>query len=316
MGSTCFMSSVVQTIVHNPIIRDYFMSEGHMFCPRDKNECITCAIDEIFTCFYTSPKTSGFGPVSLLNAAWKTNKSLAGYSEQDAHEFWQFLVNHIHQDLTDASKNPNKKELIDHDHRSLDHSSCSCIIHKTFSTDLQSAITCSECGNVTNTVDMAIDISLGIKNSDNLTTCFENFTKEEKLDIKYNCSVCQRRTSASKRLSILKFPNVLSIQLKRFEHHSTSLKLENYIKFPMFINMSQFSTQYQTTGDIDPSLTYELFAIVCHIGSVNTGHYVTVVKSSSGGWFKFDDSVITSMTSEQVSQLRAYLLFYIVHKLA
>lgn len=314
MGSTCFMSSIIQTFVHNPIIRDYFMTVGHMYCPKDKADCITCALDEIFTSFYTSNKTSGFGPVSLLNAAWKINKSLAGYSEQDAHEFWQFLVNQLHQDLIDKTKDLSLSLKQGTDH--VEGDSCSCIVHKTFSSDLQSSITCLQCGNVTDTVDPVIDFSLGIKHSDNLHQCFKHFTQDEKLDVKYNCSKCKERTSVRKRLSILKLPNVLAIQLKRFEHTSASVKLENFIKFPMFLNMSEFSTSYQTSGEIDPTLNYELFAIICHIGSVNTGHYIAVIKNNKGEWFKFDDSVVTLITNEQVSKLTAYLLFYVINKLA
>lgn len=301
MGSTCFMSSVLQTIVHNPIIREFFMTEGHMYCSKDKNECITCCVDEIFTNFYTSNKTSGFGPTSLLNAAWKTNKSLAGYSEQDAHEFWQFLINQLHHDLTDSNN-----------HNS---STCQCVVHRAFSSDLQSSITCLECGNVTNTIDPIIDISLEISHNDNLMDCLRNFTKAENLDIKYNCSSCHTKTNATKKLSILQFPNVLAIQLKRFKHNNQSVKIESFIKFPMFINMNEFSTSYAINKTEDSSLNYELFGVICHIGSVNTGHYVTVTKNSEGKWFKFDDSVVTLMTWEQVSQLKAYLLFYMVHKL-
>lgn len=301
MGSTCFMSSVLQTFIHNPIIREFFMTEGHMDCSKQKNECITCCVDEIFTDFYTTNKTSGFGPTSLLNAAWKTNKSLAGYSEQDAHEFWQFLVNQLHHDLTGANN-----------HNS---SSCDCVVHKAFSSDLQSAITCLECGNVTKTIDPIIDLSLEISDNSGLIDCLGNFTKSENLDIKYSCSNCQTRTNATKKLTILKFPNVLSIQLKRFKHNNQSVKIESFIEFPMFINMSEFATNYEVDKKQNPYLNYELFGVVCHIGSVNTGHYVTVIKNNEGKWFKFDDSVVTLMTWDQVSQLKAYMLFYMIHKL-
>jgi len=301
MGSTCFMSSVLQTIIHNPLIREYFMTEGHMDCPKSKNDCITCCVDEIFTDFYTSNKTSGFGPTSLLNAAWKTNKSLAGYSEQDAHEFWQFLVNQLHHDLTDG-KNHNT-------------SSCQCVVHKAFSSDLQSSIKCLECKNITKTIDPIIDISLEITNNDNLIDCLKNFTKVENLDIKYSCSNCNKRTNATKKLLISKFPNVLSIQLKRFKHSNQSVKIEKFISFPRLINMNEFSATYASTQIEDPTLNYELFGVICHIGSVNTGHYVAIIKNNEGKWFKFDDSVVTLMTWEQVSQLKAYLLFYMIHKL-
>lgn len=291
----------MQTFIHNPIIRDYFMTEGHMSCRKGRDECITCAVDQIFTEFYTSNKTSGFGPVSLLNAAWRTNKSLAGYSEQDAHEFWQFMVEQLHQALHITGQEPQ--------------SPCSCIVHRTFSSDLLSTITCTQCDNVTSTVDPIIDISLGITQAEDLMTCLRNFTKKEKLDIKYNCSHCHERTQAMKQLSIKKFPNTLAIQLKRFEHNAQSVKLEKYISFPLFMNMSEFSSTCASKGTMDSRLTYELFGVVCHIGSVNTGHYVVVIKNNQGQWFKFDDSVVTLMAVEQVLQIKAYLLFYMVHKL-
>ena len=79
--------------------------------------------------------------------------------------------------------------------------------------------------------------------------------------------------------------------------------------------MSEFATNYEVDKKQNPYLNYELFGVVCHIGSVNTGHYVTVIKNNEGKWFKFDDSVVTLMTWGQVSQLKAYMLFYMIHKL-
>lgn len=297
------------------------MTEGHVNCSRGKSSCITCCIDEIFTEFYASKDNSGFGPTSLLNASWKINRSLAGYSEQDAHEFFQFLINHLHQDITQTNTNisidENKDSSRNNSHSTKKHNSpCSCIIHKTFSSDLQSSITCLECNNVTNTIDPIIDISLEISpNATNLVDCLRNFTRNEKLDIKYNCSNCHSRTNAMKKLSILKFPNVLAFQLKRFKHDNFSVKLENIIKFPSFLNVSEFATNAQSSTEIDPELNYELFGIVCHIGSVNTGHYIALVKNIDGQWFKCDDSIITMITTEQALSVKAYLLFYIVHKL-
>ncbi|KAH3674931.1 hypothetical protein WICMUC_002951 [Wickerhamomyces mucosus] len=304
MGSTCFMSCILQTIIHNPLIRDYFMSGAHSNCPKNKTECITCCMGEIFTNFYTVNDKKGYGPVSFLNAAWRKNKLLAGYSQQDAHEFWQFLVNQLQQDM--------EKESGKH----LNPESCSCAIHESFSSDLQSSIKCLQCGTFTRTIDPIIDISLDIVHSDDLYGCLANFTRSEKLDIKYNCSTCGERTNATKKLSLLKFPNILSIQLKRFEHSNQSVKLERFIKFPFFLDMNKFSTPYMISKNVDPTLNYELYAVVCHIGTVNTGHYITFIKDNQGQWYKFDDSIVTAVIPEQVAEIKAYLLFYIVNKLA
>ncbi|KAH3688728.1 hypothetical protein WICPIJ_000282 [Wickerhamomyces pijperi] len=305
MGSTCFMSTILQTFIHNPIIRDYFLTEGHSKCGKLRNECITCCVDEIFINFFTSNDRQGYGPVSFLNAAWRKNKLLAGYSQQDAHEFWQFLVNQLHQDLKPDARKPSDP-----------HFRCQCVAHQCFASDLQSSIKCSQCGTITTTVDPIIDISLDITHSDDLKGCFHNFVKTEKLDIKYSCNNCQERTPASKKLSILKFPNVLAIQLKRFEHSNQSSKIDKYVSFPFYMDMNPYSTSFQSTGVSDPALNYELFAIVCHIGTVNTGHYIVCIKDSQGRWWKFDDSVVVMLSREEVQNMKAYLLFYGVHKLA
>lgn len=48
LGSTCFMNCIVQTLVHTPILRDYFVSHSHTCEFVDKNQCLVCALDKIF----------------------------------------------------------------------------------------------------------------------------------------------------------------------------------------------------------------------------------------------------------------------------
>lgn len=67
--------------------------------------------------------------------------------------------------------------------------------------------------------------------------------------------------------------------------------------------------------ELDGDKIFELFALVCHIGSVNTGHYIVIIKNGNGQWLKFDDSVISLISQEEVVKANAYLLFYITHKI-
>ncbi|KAG7816253.1 hypothetical protein KL928_004809 [Ogataea angusta] len=140
MGSTCFMSSVLQTLIHNPFIRDYFLAGSHSDCGKMGAECLSCSVADIFQDFYSSPSAAGYGPVSLLTAAWKVKRSLAGYSEQDAHEFWQFLLHQLHKNDTKKSSSYKEHTPVPGDHQSPAHGSCNCIIHRTFAGELQSSI--------------------------------------------------------------------------------------------------------------------------------------------------------------------------------
>ncbi len=48
--------------------------------------------------------------------------------------------------------------------------------------------------------------------------------------------------------------------------------------------VTQENTPEATFGEKanEDGLIYELFAVICHIGSVNTGHYICMVKSREG----------------------------------
>jgi ubiquitin carboxyl-terminal hydrolase 22/27/51 len=140
---------------------------------------------------------------------------LAGYQQQDAHEYLQFLLNQLH--VTNGGNSDTKTEP------------CKCIIHRAFYGKLQSDVTCEGCQNVTTAVDPVMDLSLDLRIKDKkkpdgfkidkeqtLQECLERFTSAEKLGMnEYNCSNCSgQREVATKQLSVKRLPPVLCIQLK------------------------------------------------------------------------------------------------------
>ncbi|KAK9366325.1 hypothetical protein V1509DRAFT_569010 [Lipomyces kononenkoae] len=305
MGSTCFMSVILQSLIHNPIIRNDFLSGSHDSNRCQRENCLGCRIDEIFAEFFTSPTTTGFGPALLLTTAWKTQRSLAGYSEQDAHEFLQFILDQLHA-TSDAKS-------------SSDADYCGCIVHRTFCGQLQSDIVCPNCKSATVTIDPLMDLSLELRDrkSDSsrilsLQQCLEKFTSPEKLETKYMCSFCSTRQEVTKQLTVKRLPLVLSIQLKRFEHALKSNKIDDHVSFPMQLDM----TPYTTNSRSKKSYIYELFGVVCHHGKINTGHYTCSMKNREGLWFNFDDAMVTLSSEKQVLKSNAYLLFYIIKELS
>jgi len=88
-----------------------------------------------------------------------------------------------------------------------------------------------------------------------------------------------------KRVSIHTQPELLIIQLKRFEQHR---KLRNNVFFPLILDCVQPQKSLQ--------------AVVVHLGaSLSSGHYVTFVRTPQG-WYRFDDIDVTSVSlSEMLS---------------
>lgn len=459
MGATCFMSVIFQSLIHNPLIRNFYLSGGHerglrcgnqaamdtdiniQFNENDvqiktngleKNNnirrstktgitpacgnnsavdnvritmnspsknCLSCALDDVFAEFFTSTSVAGYGPTNLLTASWRVKQSLAGYSEQDAHEFLQMVLNELHTTHYDSSVLANgassslekiglKGELPAELRRVEDVNiqNCSCISHRTFCGVLESKITCQVCDTVSSTVhDPVMDISLEIgapdkkhfkSNGSNsvsekslpesstaitssnaastgrstpapvtLAQCLDKFTSGETLDATFNCTTCNEPRQIQKRLSIKRLPPVLSIQLKRFLHTGSFTKNEIRVEFPLILDMNKYTCDYEndssTANKMRKSpLLYELFGVVCHQGSLNTGHYTCMMKSSSGRvsiflsclitilltafffffplhcfflkWFHFDDAMVSTISVEDVIKANAYLLFYIV----
>lgn len=71
MGSTCFMSVVLQSLIHNPLIRNFYLTDGHRAKECVQTNCMSCAVEEVFAEFFTSDKVDGYGPVNLLMTSWK-----------------------------------------------------------------------------------------------------------------------------------------------------------------------------------------------------------------------------------------------------
>lgn len=316
LGATCFMSLILQTYIHNPLMKTSFLNNDfHYFnCEKNRaflisqqvdetNACITCALDNIFTLFYLATLPEGFGLTHLLLTAWFKKKLLAGFQEQDAHEFWQFILNELHNDYERLMSNLQVKLEAD--------DPCQCITHRTFSGELVLSIKCLGCQAVTSTTDPVFDVSLELKKGTlTLYDCLDLFCRDEPLDGMYTCSSCGQRTKAVKSLRLKKLAPVFSVQLKRFKQTLDLFsKIDNPIEVPLYLNLTKYAESPQGT------LFYELFALVCHTGSVHTGHYVVIVKDGDGVWYKFDDLVILVVDEKEVKSTSAYLLFYIQHSL-
>lgn len=331
MGSTCFISVILQSLIHNPFLRNFFLAGGHdsgSCTHKEGANCIGCCVDRIFHYFYSSSDVSSFGITELLTSSWSVQRSLSGSTEQDAHEFFQFLLQELHEsNFKSPVFEQLEREVGDDNGSKMENgsvtghhsdSSCQCISHKTFYGQLESRIKCLSCKTITTTVDPVMDLSLEIRSKAKkvqgavtLEDCLDRFTSVERLDTNYQCSSCNQKRLVEKQLLVKRLPPVLSIQVKRFEHHhyGPSTKIETKVSFPLFLDMAK----YTVDGPGRP-LRYELFGVICHQGSLNTGHYTCMIKTRLGSWFHFDDSMITKVSTTRVLAANAYLLFYIIHE--
>lgn len=323
LGQTCFLNVVLQSFLANPLLRNYFLSDkhNHRLCSRGK-DCTCCEMDTLFSEVY-SGNEAPFGPTTFLSTTWRASSELSGYAQQDAHECFISALNQIHATSRGSTK-----------------LSCICIVHSTFDGLLQSDVKCKKCGNVTTATDPMLDISLELKGkigeigrNNTLASCLRRFTQPEELGAtEYSCDKCGR-CPASKRLSIRKLPPVLSFQFKRFEYksadRSSAQKIEASVRFPASLNMAEYTTLVMkaqegerekgqktegsySSSDIGPQAMYEydLFAVICHDGQIDNGHYTCFARYQDE-WYYFDDDKVTHSSLGACLKSQAYMCFYV-----
>ncbi|KAG6614290.1 putative ubiquitin-specific protease [Phytophthora cinnamomi] len=152
-----------------------------------------------------------------------------------------------------------------------------------------------------------------------LDDCFRNFVKPETLDQAnlWYCSKRKEHRQARKTMEMWRLPDVLVLSLKRFEYRNEILrdKLDVYVDFPLEgLDMSPYCLEKSSGKD---HLSYDLFAVSNHYGSMGFGHYTAYAKSWKDGdgemfpgWYTFDDSLVTPAMPSQVKSNAAYILFY------
>ncbi|KAI9463201.1 hypothetical protein BJY52DRAFT_1253633 [Lactarius psammicola] len=293
LGQTCFLNATLQALLHNPLLRNYFLGDKHnpRWC-KNKEDCACCELDRLFSATHSPPPQPAFGPTALLATTWRAAGSLAGYAQQDAHECLIALLNAGSRD--------------------------------TFGGQLQSDMRCPRCNSFSETVDPCLDISLGLGPGQNtLAGCLKRFTQSESLSLKdWSCQKCGKVSQeVNKRLSIKRLPPVLSIQFKRFEQRGTeTYKIDTPVRVPSSINMAPY-----TTASVDGSGTYpgpetlydyELFAVINHEGQIDNGHYTSFARFQDT-WCRFDDDKVTPATLAEVLGTTApiYMAFYVKRRL-
>ncbi|KAK6852049.1 ubiquitin carboxyl-terminal hydrolase [Apiospora arundinis] len=328
-GATCYQNVVLQSFLHNPLLRNFYLGDGHPNGTCGQSYCLSCAMDDMFQEFYALENTNGYTASSILSGFWISEKkafeNLVTTKEQDAHEFFQFLAEELHERNGVGKKPENGSEH-----------SCNCIIHQSFYGKLQRSTTCQNCGGVTNAVESFLDLSLGLDTlaqkrgkkaskgvSLSLQECLdEEYIKSDKCE--YRCRNCDSMQQARRDNSIKLLPNVLSIQLKRFEfkqgsRDKSASKIDTPVHFPLTLNMLPYTTRGRSadtkeTIELGRSCTYDLMSVVVHVGEIDTGHYVSYCRVGDQ-WFAFNDHRVELATKSEVLSAKAYLLFYIIRSL-
>ncbi|XP_041363916.1 LOW QUALITY PROTEIN: ubiquitin carboxyl-terminal hydrolase 36-like [Gigantopelta aegis] len=295
MGNTCFVNSTLQCLTYTAPLVNYCFSDEHSNSCKQAGFCMVCELQcHIRRCF--AGTGHAIRPQSILQKLRQIAKHMQWGHQEDAHEFLRYLIDGLHKSCLNGQAKLDK------------YSKETTVVSHIFGGFLRSQVKCLRCGERSNTFDPFMDISLEVKNVATLEKAFEKFVQPETLESEnaYMCSRCKQKVSAEKRLSVHKHPNVLTIQLKRFDYNRTTGKITRHIEFPDKLNIRPYLSQRQG----EPVL-YSLNAVLVHSGQhCHSGHYFSYVKSPSQLWYCMNDSMVQQVKPSRVFDSEAYLLFY------
>ena len=123
----------------------------------------------------------------------------------------------------------------------------------------------------------------------------------------YRCEGCKEVGDVRKYQEISLAPEILVIQLKRFDHDRR--KDNSAVTIPHTLDLNK----YREAGNRS-NLKYELKAVIKHSGTSDFGHYICSAVGPDGNWYTFDDQKKTASTplaaTGEKSRFTPYIIYF------
>jgi len=276
-GATCYLNSLLQSYFFTRNFRKavyQIPTEGE-----DPNDSVALALQRIFYQLQQSPE-----PLDTT----ELTKSF-GWDTGDA--FTQHDVQELNRILMDKLETRMKGTIAENS------------LNNTFVGKMKSYIKCINVDYESARTEDFWDIQLNVKNLVNLTQSFQNYVEVELMNGENQYAAQDYGLQDAKKGVIFEsFPNVLHLQLKRFEYdfnYDQLVKINDRHEFPESIDLSPY-LEHEGGANPDP-LIYDLHGVLVHAGDISTGHYYALIKpDKSNQWYRFDDDKVWKVTRKQV----------------
>ncbi|KAG7335095.1 hypothetical protein KOW79_001691 [Hemibagrus wyckioides] len=295
LGNTCFLNSTVQCLTYTPPLANYLLSKEHSRSCHQTGFCMICIMqNHIIQAFANTG--NAIKPVSFIRDLKKIARHFRFGSQEDAHEFLRYTIDAMQKACLNGYPKLDRQ------------TQATTLVHQIFGGYLRSRVKCSICKSVSDTYDPYLDIAVEIRQAANIVRALELFVKPDVLsgENAYMCAKCKKKVPATKRFTVHRTSNVLTLSLKRFANFSGG-KITKDVGYPEFLNIRPYMSQ--NSGD---PVMYGLYAVLVHSGySCHAGHYYCYVKASNGQWYQMNDSMVHSSNIKVVLNQQAYVLFYL-----
>ncbi|KAJ5595184.1 uncharacterized protein N7459_001392 [Penicillium hispanicum] len=327
-GVTCYMNSTIQCLSATVMMSKFFIDDRFRYYVQKNWKGSQGVMPGLYANLVRSlwkNDVEVIMPTSFRNFCGRLNREWAIDRQQDAKEFFDFVVDCLHEDLNiNWQRNPlrpltfaeemqrermpvpkvSKIEWDRYCHRE------ESFISSLFAGQHASRLRCTTCRQTSTTYEAFYSISVEIPptGTGDIYQCLRSYCQEEMLsgDEVWKCPHCKCKRTATKQIIITRAPQILVVHFKRFSASKTqsARKIHTPIEFPLHgLRMDDFVISYPnptaapesgappTAGATVPPFTYDSFAVLRHIGSsMGSGHYISLVRDAERQcWRKFDD---------------------------
>jgi len=321
LGNTCFINSCIQILSHTYELNNFLDNENYKKKLKNKyDSALLIEWDNLRKLLWA--KNCVISPGKFIKtiqkvAQLKDMEIFTGYSQNDVSEFLLFLIDSFHNSLSREIK----ITISGAPKNNTDNLALKCfeMIKNTYSKDYSEiwnlfyAVNVSEIKRVDNGKVLSVrtepffmvDLPIPPNNkSPSLIDCFEYYVDGEIIE-NYKDEETNEIVDIKKTLSFWSFPNILVIDLKRFNNRSQ--KNQIHVNFPLDnLDLSKYVIGYK-----NQEFKYQLYGVCNHSGSTMGGHYTCYVKNANEKWYHFNDTSVSEIgINESVISPKAYVLFY------
>ncbi|GMM36897.1 ubiquitin-specific protease [Saccharomycopsis crataegensis] len=278
-GATCYLNSLLQSYYFTRVFRKSVLQ---IPVDPENNQPNTFPV-AIQRLFYN---------LEFSEDAADTSELTQSFGWDAADSFTQHDVQELNRILMDRLEGKMKGTVVEDS------------LNKTFVGKMKSYIKCVNVDYESSRMEDFWDIQLNVKGLKDLTSSFKSYISKEMLDgeNKYDAGSFGLQ-DAEKGVVFEEFPNVLHLQLKRFDYdfmYDNLVKINDRHEYPEFIDLKPYLDQANSQA-LAENWEYELFAVLIHSGDISSGHYYAMIKpSTNSGWFRFDDDKVTRVTRNEV----------------
>lgn len=216
---------------------------------RTKETLLSCLADLFYSIATQKKKVGSIAPKKFIARLRKEKEEFDNYMQQDAHEFLNFLINHINEIIL-AERNQGKSKTSTTSNGSGNGTSTTTNattteptwVHEIFQGILTSETRCLNCETISSKDENFFDLQVDVDQNTSITHCLRCFSNTETLcsDNKFKCDNCCSYQEAQKRMRVKRLPMILALHLKRFkymEQFNRHIKVSHRVVFPLELRL-------------------------------------------------------------------------------